>query len=110
MIEAQGIQVYTPPLDEDDDAGLQHARSLIASMPFSVIGSEKDVQTADGRTGKGRQYAWGVAEVENEDHCDFKKVRNILVRTHMLDLITSTEETHYESYRGQQMELSLIHI
>ena len=104
MIEAQGIQVYTPPLDEDDDAGLQHARSLIASMPFSVIGSEKDVQTADGRTGKGRQYAWGVAEVENEDHCDFKKVRNILVRTHMLDLITSTEETHYESYRGQQME------
>lgn len=104
VIEAQGIKVYTPPLEEDDEAGLAHARSLIASMPFSVIGSEKDVQTSDGRTGKGRQYSWGVAEVENEEHCDFKKVRNLLIRTHMLDLISSTEESHYEAYRAQQME------
>lgn len=96
--------MYTPPLEEDDEAGLAHARSLIAAMPFSVIGSEKDVQTSDGRTGKGRQYTWGVAEVENEEHCDFKKVRNLLIRTHMLDLITSTEDSHYEAYRAQQME------
>lgn len=73
-------------------------------MPFSVIGSERDVSTPDGRTVKGRQYAWGVAEVENEDHCDFKKLRAILIRTHMLDLIHTTEETHYEAYRAQQME------
>lgn len=104
MIAAQDIKIYTPPLEDDDDAGLQHARSLIAAMPFSVIGSEKDVQTSDGRTGKGRQYAWGVAEVENEEHCDFKKLRSILIRTHMLDLIHTTEENHYEMYRGTQME------
>jgi len=104
VIEAQDIKIYTPPLEDDDDAGLQHARSLIAAMPFSVIGSEKDVQTSDGRTGKGRQYAWGVAEVENEEHCDFKKLRSILIRTHMLDLIHTTEENHYEMYRGTQME------
>jgi len=73
-------------------------------MPFSVIGSEKDVKTPDGRVVKGRQYLWGVAEVENEDHCDFKKLRSILIRTHMLDLITTTEEQHYEAYRAQQME------
>lgn len=73
-------------------------------MPFAVIGSEKDVILSDGRTGKGRQYAWGVAEVENDDHCDFKKLRSILIRTHMLDLIHTTEENHYEVYRGQQME------
>jgi len=104
VIEAQGIQIYTPPLEEDDEAGLQHARSLIAAMPFSVIGSERDVSTPDGRTVKGRQYAWGVAEVENEEHCDFKKLRAILIRTHMLDLIHTTEENHYEAYRAQQME------
>lgn len=73
-------------------------------MPFAVIGSEKDVKTSDGRVVKGRQYAWGVAEVENEDHCDFKKLRSILIRTHMLDLIHTTEEQHYEAYRAQQME------
>lgn len=104
MIEAQGIQIYTPPLEGEDDAGLQHARSLISAMPFSVIGSEKDVQLGDGRIGKGRQYAWGVAEVENEEHCDFKKIRSILIRTHMLDLINTTEEVHFEAYRTQQME------
>jgi cell division control protein 12 len=76
----------------------------MAAMPFAVIGSEKDVKTSDNRVVKGRQYAWGVAEVENEDHCDFKKLRSILIRTHMLDLIHTTEESHYEAYRAQQME------
>jgi cell division control protein 12 len=42
--------------------------------------------------------------VENEDHCDFKKLRSLLIRTHMLDLINTTEESHYENYRQQQME------
>ena len=83
---------------QSNPAGLQ------AAMPFAVIGSEKDVKTSDGRVVKGRQYAWGVAEVENEDHCDFKKLRSILIRTHMLDLIHTTEEQHYEAYRAQQME------
>ncbi|KAL8753391.1 MAG: hypothetical protein Q9184_005437 [Pyrenodesmia sp. 2 TL-2023] len=104
VIEAQGIRIYQPPLEEDDDSALQHARSLISAMPFAVIGSEKDVKTPDGKVLKGRQYAWGVAEVENEDHCDFKKLRSTLIRTHMLDLIHTTEEMHYEAYRAQQME------
>lgn len=76
----------------------------MAAMPFSVIGSEKDVKNPAGQVVKGRQYAWGVAEVENEDHCDFKKLRSILIRTHMLDLIHTTEESHYEAYRALQME------
>jgi len=104
VIEAQGIQIYQPPLEEDDEAAAQHAHALMSAMPMSVIGSEKDVKTVDGRIVKGRQYAWGVAEVENEDHCDFKKLRSILIRTHMLDLIHTTEEQHYEAYRAQQME------
>ena len=104
VIEAQGIKIYQPPIEEDDEAAATHARSLMAAMPFAVIGSEKDVKTPDGRIVKGRQYSWGVAEVENEDHCDFKKLRSILIRTHMLDLIHTTEESHYEAYRAQQME------
>ncbi|KAL9594439.1 MAG: hypothetical protein Q9219_007032 [cf. Caloplaca sp. 3 TL-2023] len=104
VIDTQGIRIYQPPLEEDDEGAVQHARSLISAMPFAVIGSEKDVKTPDGKVLKGRQYAWGVAEVENEDHCDFKKLRSTLIRTHMLDLIHTTEEMHYEAYRAQQME------
>lgn len=76
----------------------------MASLPFAVIGSTEDVMTLDGRRVKGRQYSWGCAEVENDDHCDFRKLRSLLIRTHMLDLITTTEELHYENYRQTQME------
>ncbi|KAK3814728.1 MAG: Septin-domain-containing protein [Linnemannia elongata] len=104
VIAAQNIQCYTFPLESDDEASTKRNMNIMAAMPFSVIGSTDDVQTVDGRTVKGRQYSWGVAEVENEDHCDFKKLRQLLIRTHMLDLIHSTEETHYENYRRSQME------
>jgi len=60
-IRAQNIRIYTPPIDADDDAS-EHARLLADAMPFSIIGSTEDVQTADGRVVKGREYLWGVAE------------------------------------------------
>lgn len=104
VIAAQDIEIFRPPINENDGAAADHARLLTSAMPYAVIGSDKDVQTRDGRIVKGRQYAWGVAEVENDDHCDFKKLRSLLIRTHMLDLITTTEHAHYESYRSGQME------
>ncbi|ORY23201.1 putative cytokinesis-related protein [Naematelia encephala] len=104
VVAAQGIKVYTPPVDGEDETAAEHARLMQAVMPFSIIGSTLDVTTPDGRVVKGREYLWGVAEVENEEHCDFKKLRALLIRTYMLDLITSTEENHYENYRHAQME------
>ncbi|KDE05009.1 septin like spn4 [Microbotryum lychnidis-dioicae p1A1 Lamole] len=104
VIKAQGIRVYQPPIEADDEASAEHAKVLAAAMPFSIIGSTQEVTTADGRVVKGRDYLWGVAEVENEDHCDFKKLRSLLIRTHMLDLIATSEESHYENYRQAQME------
>jgi len=104
VIQAQGIRIYQPPIETDDEAAAEHARLLSDSIPFSIIGSTEDVKTPDGRVVKGREYLWGVAEVENEQHCDFRKLRSLLIRTHMLDLISTTEETHYENYRQAQME------
>lgn len=78
--------------------------NIMAALPFAVIGSTEEVVTPDGRRVKGRQYSWGCAEVENDEHCDFRKLRSLLIRTHMLDLITTTEELHYENYRQTQME------
>lgn len=103
VIDAQNIRVYSCPIESDDEEVTQRNKDIMSSMPFSIIGSTQTVQTPDNREVLGRQYSWGVAEVENEDHCDFKKLRNLLVRSHMLDLISTTEEVHYESYRQQQM-------
>lgn len=104
VIAAQNIRIYTPPLEADDEQSADHARMLMDAIPFSIIGSTEDVKTEDGRVVKGREYLWGVAEVENEDHCDFRKLRSLLIRTHMLDLISTTEDNHYENYRQTQME------
>lgn len=104
VIAAQNIQIYSCPIESEDEATTARNRTIMSAMPFSVIGSTQDVTTADGRTVKGREYSWGVAEVENEEHCDFKKLRSLLVRTHMLDLVSTTEEVHYENYRRGQME------
>lgn len=63
VINAQGIRIYVPPVDDDDDpASIEHVRALAEAMPFSIIGSTDDVVTKDGRTVKGREYLWGVAE------------------------------------------------
>lgn len=63
VVHAQGIRIYTPPVDpDDDDTSVEHVRSLAEAMPFSIIGSTEDVATRDGRTVKGREYLWGVAE------------------------------------------------
>ena len=105
VIQAQGIRIYQPPIESDDEVSAEHARILTDAMPFSIIGSTEDVTTPDGRVVKGREYLWGVAEVENENHCDFRKLRSLLIRTYMLDLISSTEELHYENYRQAQMEV-----
>jgi cell division control protein 12 len=75
----------------------------MSASPFSVIGSTERVTNGSNQEVLGRSYGWGVAEVENDKHCDFTKLRNLLIRTHMMDLIDSTEAVHYENYRQQQM-------
>ena len=57
VITAQGICIYTPPIEHDDEAGTQHARVLMDAIPFSIIGSTEDVRTPDGRTVKGHEYS-----------------------------------------------------
>lgn len=102
-IDQHHIKVYQCPIESDDEEVTQSNKDITSAMPFSIIGSIHDVQTADGRTVKGRAYSWGVAEVENEQHCDFKKLRNLLIRSHMSDLIETTELVHYENYRLSEM-------
>lgn len=103
VIEAQDINIYTPPLDIDDTASAEHAKQLIEAMPFAVIGLEQVYETEPEKFVKGRKYPWGLVEVENDAHCDFKKLRSLLLRTNMLDLILSTNEIHYETFRSVKL-------
>ena len=53
----------------------------------------------NGKKIRGRQYPWGVVQVENENHCDFTKLREMLIRTNMEDLRDTTHSRHFEVYR-----------
>lgn len=67
-------------------------------MPFAVVGSNVKVGP-EGRQVIGRQYPWGVIEVENENHCDFVKLRYMLIRSHMEELKDHTNNVLYENFR-----------
>lgn len=108
VIEAQDINIYIPPLDAEDIASADHAKKLIEVMPFAVVGLEEEVEVelASGSKGfaRARKFPWGIVEVENEEHCDFRKLRSLLLRTNMLDLILLLQETHFEAYRRMQLD------
>jgi septin 7 len=101
-INDNGIKIYQFPdaqVDEEDDAANQ---KLKESIPFAVVGSNT-VLEVNSKKIRGRQYPWGVAEVENEEHCDFTTLRNMIIRTHMQDLKDVTNNVHYENYRCSKL-------
>lgn len=101
-IEANQIQIYQfPECDSDEDEDFkQQDKELKESVPFAIIGSNTVIEVA-GTKVRGRQYPWGVVEVENPKHSDFNKLRNFLISTHMQDLKDVTEDVHYENFRAQ---------
>ncbi|KAJ3118367.1 hypothetical protein HDU96_002209 [Phlyctochytrium bullatum] len=102
-INTNKIQIYTPPTYEvDDPETVQENKEIIARIPFAVVGSDKEVEV-NGKKVRGRKYPWGVIEVDNEDHCDFVKLRQMLIRTHMEELKEYTNEVLYENYRGSKI-------
>jgi septin 3/9/12 len=52
---------------------------------------------------RARANKWGVINIENEDHCEFVHLRDFLTRTHLQDLIETTAQIHYESFRAKQL-------
>lgn len=42
--------------------------------------------------------------VENENHCDFVKLRDLLLSTNMEDLKDQTHTQHYECYRSNRLQ------
>ena len=50
------------------------------------------------------QYLNPCHAVENEAHCDFVKLREMLIRVNMEDLREQTHSRHYELYRRCKLE------
>ncbi|KAI0762821.1 GTP binding protein [Fomes fomentarius] len=103
-IEYYDIPVYNFPYDveEDDEETIQDNSELRSLMPFSIIGSEEEIEI-DGEPVRARIYPWGVAEVDNPKHCDFSRLRGALLNTHLADLKALTHDLLYETYRTEKL-------
>ncbi|XP_070167003.1 septin-7 [Polyergus mexicanus] len=91
------IKIYEFPEVEEEEDNKFH-KLLRDRVPFAVVGANAVVEH-DGKKVRGRKYPWGVAEVENLEHCDFIALRNMVVRTHVQDLKDVTNNVHYENFR-----------
>jgi len=102
-INSHGIAIYEIPeceSDEDEDFKRQN-QQLREAIPFAVCGANQIIEVR-GKKVRGRMYPWGVVEVENPQHCDFIKLRSMLI-THMQDMQEVTQELHYENYRSEKL-------
>ena len=96
------IRMYPYDSEQYDSEEAAVNSQIKSIVPFAVVGSEKTI-TVNGRAVRGRQNRWGVINVEDENHCEFVYLRNFLTQTHLQDLIETTSQMHYESFRAKQL-------
>ncbi|KAL1920835.1 uncharacterized protein VTP21DRAFT_11470 [Calcarisporiella thermophila] len=103
-IAYHNINIYRAPVYEyDDEETIVENREIMSKIPFAVVGSNKEIDLGNGVRVRGRQYPWGMIEVDNEEHCDFVKLRQMLIRTHMEELKENTHNILYETYRSEKL-------
>ncbi|EFA02493.1 septin-2 [Tribolium castaneum] len=100
-LQNNGVHIYEFPVDDESVAEVNG--TMNSHVPFAVIGSTDFVRVGNKMV-RARQYPWGTVQVENESHCDFVKLREMLIRTNMEDMREKTHCRHYELYRRKRLE------
>ncbi|XP_044254421.1 septin-2 [Tribolium madens] len=100
-LQNNGVHIYEFPVDDETVAEVNS--TMNSHVPFAVIGSTDFVRVGNKMV-RARQYPWGTVQVENESHCDFVKLREMLIRTNMEDMREKTHCRHYELYRRKRLE------
>ncbi|XP_017061469.1 septin-2 [Drosophila ficusphila] len=95
------VSIYQFPTDDETVA--DNNSSMNGHLPFAVVGSTEFVKVA-GKQVRARQYPWGAVHIENETHCDFVKLREMVIRTNMEDLREVTHTRHYELFRQRRLQ------
>ena len=104
-IQFHRIQIFQSPRYElDDEETIAENQEIMSKVPFAVVGANYEVTNPEGRKVRGRRYPWGIIEVDNEEHCDFVTLRQMLIRTHMEELKEHTNNSLYENYRSGKLE------
>ncbi|XP_005186503.1 septin-2-like [Musca domestica] len=99
-LSKNGVNIYRFPTDDETVADTNS--TMNDHIPFAVVGSREFVKIGNKQV-RARQYPWGTVQVENEVHCDFVKLREMLIRTNMEDMREQTHQKHYALYRQTRL-------
>uniref|UniRef100_A0A1B0FL29 Septin n=1 Tax=Glossina morsitans morsitans TaxID=37546 RepID=A0A1B0FL29_GLOMM len=94
------VNIYEYPTNDDGVTDVN--QNINNHVPFAVVGSNEFVNVGNKQM-RARQYPWGIVQIENESHCDFVKLREMLIRTNMEDMREQTHTKHYELYRRKRL-------
>lgn len=76
---------------------------LQAAYPFAVVAANHEEPRGAG-VARGRMTRAGFVDLEDEKHCDFALLRDMLLARNLVDLVESTASVHYEAYRARNLE------
>ncbi|KAJ8302462.1 hypothetical protein KUTeg_018858 [Tegillarca granosa] len=96
------IKIYEFPECEDEEEN-KLLKKLRDRVPFAVVGSNRVIE-AGGKRVRGRQYPWGIVEVENLEHNDFIALRNMLIRDPLSQM---AEEKKEHDIKMKKMEAEM---
>lgn len=100
---------YLDDYDENEDQELiQEWKFLSKLQPFAIISSEdtfevKDVKTGETKLVKGRQYPWGLVDINDARYSDFPVLKSVILGSHLQDLKDLTHDFLYETYRTERL-------
>lgn len=103
--------------DTINSAGIQVCRfidsndpfydDIFANIPFGIVSSEKKSANEGGKEVRLRKYKWGTVEIDNLQHSDFQKLRDILFSNYIADFVHGTEK-YYESCRSFMLKTRIL--
>jgi septin family protein len=96
---------------EDEEEYLHLATQMRNALPYTIIGAEFPIDgdsssvylEQDGKKILGRQYKWGIVNVDDEQHCELYQVKHLLFDFSFPALRAHTRDVLYEFYRTERL-------
>ncbi|KAI9190000.1 Cell division control protein 11 [Blastocladiella emersonii ATCC 22665] len=98
--------------DEEEEEFTREITKLKQSMPYTVIGAEfplpgqkatSEFLEVDGQKILGREYKWGVVNVDDEQHCELHLAKFLIFEFALPGLRSFTRNVLYERYRTERL-------
>ncbi|KAL7747075.1 Cell division control protein 11 [Sorochytrium milnesiophthora] len=109
--------------DEEEAKFLSEMQDLRNALPLTVIGAEFPLKTkasggsspsssssltsdyldVNGKKILGREYKWGVVNVDDESHCELGVVKYVIFEFGLVGLRAHTRDVLYERYRTERL-------